>query len=150
MHSRDDRTASVSAEIARQVIGRAAALDAADADAVSVERLHEIAYDVGISPGAMQRALHEHAEAATGEGEPPVPWWVRCCIFGVPDRASALRFYWIFVGGLLASPLLLRVTRAPLLGRWLAVVTLLFCLFASWSTWRAVRWLDRHGWHRLP
>ena len=74
MHSRDDRTASVSAEIARQVIGRAAALDAADADAVSVERLHEIAYDVGISPGAMQRALHEHAEAATGEGEPPVPW----------------------------------------------------------------------------
>ena len=117
---------------------------------MTIERLHEIADDVEISPGAMQSALLGHAAVVRREGETRVPWWVRFCMFGVPDRASALRFYWIFVGGLVASPLLLRVTSAPVPARWLVVGPLGFCLFASWSTWRAVRWLDRQGWHRLP
>jgi hypothetical protein len=108
-------------------------------------QLSEIALEAGISPAAMEGALREHATA-----QEPVPVWVRATLFGVPDRATALRFHWIFVAGLYASPLLVRLNVRPFTGGALTLGLAAFCFGAPWSTSRAVAWFDRHGWRRLP
>jgi hypothetical protein len=69
----------------------------------------------------------------------------------VPDRRAATGFYWLFVAVLCASPLL---ARSWLAGRGvLSIVAsfslLAFSVFAIWSTARAIRWLDEHGWDSL-
>jgi hypothetical protein len=130
-------------DVAQRLLARAAELDASPTGALSVLQLSEIAAEVGISPVAMQAALHEHATA-----KEPVPAWVRVSLFGVPDRASALRFYWIFVAGLCASPLLTRLHVRPFTGGVLALGFAAYCFGALWSTSRAVAWFDQHGWQR--
>ena len=144
---------SLQTEVADRVLARAAELDAALVGALSVDRLREIATEAGISPEALASALHEHTTEASAPlklEEPRVPGWVRLCLLGVPDRASALRYYWIFVVGLCASPLLLRLGATPVTSGILTLSFATFCFGALWSTSRAVRWLDRHGWQRLP
>ena len=132
-------------DVAQRLLARAAELDAEPAGALSVLQLSEIAVEAGISPAAMEGALREHATA-----QEPVPVWVRATLFGVPDRATALRFYWIFVAALCASPLLMRLHVRPATGALLSLGVAAFCFGALWSTSRAVAWFDRHGWQRLP
>jgi hypothetical protein len=143
---------SLPTEAADRVLARAAELDAGPAGALSVDRLREIASEAGISSEALAAALHENAtvgSARTTVEEPPVPGWVRLCLFGVPDRAAALRYYWIFLAGMFASPLLTRFYPTPMTGSVIAAGFATFFFGALWSTSRAVRWLDRHGWGRL-
>jgi hypothetical protein len=152
--SRDynNEKSSLPTEVADRILARAAELDAAPAGALSVARLREIAAEAGISSEALAAALHENAtvgSARTTVEEPSVPGWVRLCLFGVPDRVAALRYYWIFVAGLLGSPLLATLYSTPITGGVIAAGFATFCAGALWSTSRAVRWLDRHGWQRL-
>lgn len=130
-----------------QVLKRAAALDAAisSTGALTSDQLRDVALEAGISASAVSEALREQSR-----DEGPAPAWVRFCLWTVPDRATALRYYWIFVGGMSLSPLLMlfghsAVTRVLLSGGVTA-----FFIGALWSTSRAVRWMDRNGWHRLP
>jgi len=131
-----------------QVLERAAALDAAISSgpgALTNDQLRDVALEAGISASAVSEALREQIR-----NEGPAPAWVRFCLWSVPDRATALRYYWIFVGGMCLSPFLMlfgnsAVTRILLSGGVTA-----FFIGALWSTSRAVRWMDRNGWHRLP
>ena len=149
MTDHSEATRLVSADTADRVLMRAATLDAAPSGGLSVTRLREVAAEAGISSEALETALEEESGVARGAAE-PIPSWVRVCLFGVPDRAAALRFYWIFVAGMIASPLLLRLPAMPLIGESLAIGVATFCFGALWSTSRAVRWADRHGWQQLP
>ena len=151
-HHESERN-SLSTDAANRVLARAAELDIATAGAHSRGRLRESAAEAGISGDAFDTALHEHESLAAtpllGEAA-RVPGWVRLCLFGVPDRAAALRYYWIFVAGLLATPLLARLGSTPASKGAIAVVFATCCFGALWSTSQAVRWLDRHGWQLLP
>ena len=140
---RNERT--LTPAVAQRLLARAAELDAGPTGALSVLQLSEIAAEAGISSVAMADALREHSSA-----KQRVPVWVRACILGVPDRVTALRFYWIFVIGLCISPLAMRLNVPPIAGAVLALGFAAFCAGALWSTSRAVGWLDRHGWQHLP
>lgn len=144
---------TLSTDAANHVLARAAELDATPAGALSRRQLRESAAEAGISPEAFDTALQEHEFLAstplTGKAG-RVPDWVRICLFGVPDRAAALRYYWIFVAGLLASPLMSRFGSTPANKVTIAVGFAACCFGALWSTSQAVRWLDRHGWQLLP
>ena len=116
-----------------------------------VQRLQAIAAEAGISPDAVAAALQEHArEGTTASDGLVVPVWVRVCTLGVPDRSAAIRYYWIFVACLCASPLLLRMDSTFAHTQLLAITAAAVSFGALWSTSRAVRWLDQHGWQRLP
>ena len=133
--------------LAKRLLARAAELDAARSSGLSPAQLREIAREAGIAPEAFDAALSEPALRDTG-GRPraSVPLWVRLCMFGVPDRGAALGYYWLLVAGLCACPLLalqgIRNVPTVLFGG-------AFLSFALWSTSRAIRWLDRHGWEQL-
>ena len=132
-------------DAAQRVLTRAAALDVDPAGALSFSQLSAIAAEAGISSMAMEQALREHTTA-----KEPVPTWVRACLLGVPDRVTALRFYWLFALGICVSPLAMRLHVTSLSGAFLALGFAGFCAGALWSTSRAIGWLDRHGWNRLP
>jgi hypothetical protein len=68
-------------------------------------------------------------------------------MFGVPDRSAAMVYYWFFVLAASALPMLPLAT--PLVSQGLALVGSAYSVFALWSTARAIRWLDREGWHHL-
>ena len=143
-------TQDVSLGAADQILARAAALDSTRKEMMPMQRLQAIAAEAGISPEALAAALREHArEATTAADGLTVPVWVRVCTFGVPDRAAALRYYWIFVAGLFASPLLLLMHRTLAHTQLLALTATAVSFGALWSTSAAVRWLDHHGWQRL-
>ena len=132
---------------AKRLLARAAELDAARAVGLSSAQLREIAREAGIAPEAFDAALSDPALAeVSAEGHASVPFWVRLCMFGVPDRSAAMGYYWLFVAGLCACPLLalqgVRSVPVVLLGG-------ASLAFALWSTSRAIRWLDRHGWEQL-
>jgi len=127
----------VTSEEAARVLERAARLDASHRGDVSVAQLREAALESGITPEAFDAAVAKRA-----------PWWVRGCMFGVPDRRAAMGFYWLFVAGLCAVPLLvLKNASAGGLARTAGIGA--FLVFAAWSTSRTVRWLDAHGWNTL-
>ena len=136
---------SLAPDDAAQVIARATMLDARHADGMSLPRLREIAHEVGIHPDAVLEALDEHAS----QRETVVPMWVRLCTMGVPDRAAAVGFYWLFIAGIVAAPLHLVLVHSRFLGATLFLAMVALCFSASWSTSAAIRWLDRHGWDRL-
>jgi hypothetical protein len=147
----DHSTQDLALSAAERILARAAALDSGRAERMPVQHLREAAAEAGISPDAIAAALREHARDATVASDGlTVPAWVRMCTFGVPDRVAALRYYWIFVAGLCASPLLLRLESTPARSRLFALTAAAICFGALWSTSRAVRWLDQHGWQRLP
>lgn len=132
-----------------RVLARAAALDAARQGEVSVAQLREAAGEAGISSDALEAALREPPASASA------PLWVRVCLLGVPDRRAAMVFYWLFVGLMVLTPLAASVVQvwAPSTVA-VAVVPILLAValwwfFALWSTSRAVRWADDHGWERL-
>ena len=136
-------------EVVKRLLVRAAALDSRMSGGLTLHEIRNVAAEAGIQASALEAALKELGEDFSlhdHEHRASVPWWVRLCMFSVPDRVAAMRFYWIFVAMILVSPLyllLVPTAAAPSVG------LLLFGIFASWATSRAVQWLDRHGWELL-
>lgn len=156
---RDRRPEEVPEAAVEPLLARAAELDAVRRSTVPIARLREVALEAGIQPEAFDAALGE-AESHVARLSPDetstrqvqssaarkAPAWVRFCMFGVPDRRTAMVFYWVFGTALGASPFL---TLWFDLDRLTAFAVLGFSVFALWSTSRAIRWLDQHGWDTL-
>ena len=131
---------------------RAADLDATERGGLTIGQLREVAQEAGIDPAAFasaMRELQDELEALTAEPRVSVPWWVKRCMLGVPDRAAAKGYYWLFLVLMLLSPGI--VLLAPSHGAGLAfgLALMSFWGFALWSTSAAMRWLDRNGWDLL-
>jgi hypothetical protein len=138
----------VSAEVARMVLTRAAELDH-HGESISSQQLRTIAREAGISDAALDAALLEVRDRGLitrgkPEGAVRAPLWVRICLFAVPDRTAASIYYWLFVAGLIALPVV--AVESPKLDAAPAFAGMLACVFALWSTSRAIRWFDVHGW----
>jgi hypothetical protein len=142
-------TRSLSDGDVRRLLARAAELDVARSSGVSATELRDIAREAGIAPEVFDEVLSERGIGEpVGDSDATVPLWVRICMFGVPDRAAAKAFYGLFIVGLCASPLL--AWRSTTGARSTALLAAAFLTFASWSTSRAIRWLDENGWELLP
>ena len=137
---------TVSPDIARRVFARATEIDAGNDGALTVQQIEEIANEVGISQSAVLAALREHSNSSIAS----LPIWVRLGTLGVPDRQTALRFYWLSVATTCLSPFLLLVPSTRPMGICIALVVGIFSFANVFGTSRAIRWLDRHGWERLP
>jgi hypothetical protein len=152
MPDRSDEV-KVSEENAARVFLRAAEIDADARSTLSISQVRQIALEAGISPRAVDLALEElkgQSAHAGSEGLSKVatraPAWVRFCMWGVPDRRIATGYYWVFLAAFLAFPvgrLLFGNSDA------LTMAGMAFCVFSLWSTSRAIRWLDAHGWGLL-
>jgi hypothetical protein len=143
----------------RRLLTRAAELDTTRGAQTSRVRLKEAAIEAGIGADAFDaawRELHNDATALTVPGDAQsteaiaatsaigvkaAPWWVRTCLWGVPDRKAAIGFYWIFLAVGLISAVVGIGSSSPI-----AFTISGFSLFAIWTTSQAVRWLDKHGW----
>jgi hypothetical protein len=143
-----DDAVTLSDHAAGRLLARAAAIDAAGMQQLS--RLRESALEAGIGAPAFDAALGE----LRGDRAPPAgiaPRWVRGCMIGVPDRRAAMIYYWVFAAGTCLGPLLALLPSRQHGGAvGLALFVTLWSAFALLSTWRAIRWLDRHGWDALP
>ncbi len=149
----DDRGLNLrlSEESVARVLTRAAELDGSARQGFSIEQVREIATEAGISARAIEMALDEHTNHSAGS-QPSAPAWVRMGMIGVPDRGVAIGFYWLFVAGLMAFPIGAFVLKAMGWGNVsmsAAMGGMIFCTFASWSTARMIRWLDKNGWSTL-
>lgn len=153
-HSPDHDSRVLPAGPAERVLARAAELDAVRGAGLSVAHWRAVAHEAGISADAFEAALRETAPVAVTPA-PRAPWLVRVSLFGVPSRRAAMGYYAFFaavlcatfvavVGAGVLAPTLL-AEHAELL-----LFLALWALFALWSTSRAVRWADRHGWDALP
>lgn len=152
---------TLSEEQAAHTFMRAAELDGAAGSALSVKQVRQIAIEAGISPRSVEIALGELAfrpardEPARlnepGRSGGSAPAWVRFCMFGVPDRRIATGYYWLFVAGLIAIPVLRLFTSAEESGATniLSTLGMVLFAFAVWSTSRTIRWLDQNGWSTL-
>jgi hypothetical protein len=150
--SRDANRRTLPAADAERLLARTAEMDAAGPPELSVDQLREIAAQAGISPDAFDAAVRD---LAATPAPARVPLWVRACLVGVPDRRAAMTYCWSFAAALCSVPLLVVLAASwPAADRVLATPTLLLVAgwssFALWSTSRAVRWADRHGWDTLP
>jgi hypothetical protein len=150
----------LSDESARRLLMRAAELDGGGDPQLSIPQVRQIAVEAGISPHSFQTALQElapylatvdsdHMRNRSSANRPPL--WVRLCMFGVPDRRIATGYYWLFLAGLVAFPILTLLVGTRTTGAVMALMIgeMAFCTFAIWSTSRAIRWLDRHNWDVL-
>jgi hypothetical protein len=150
MKSDDRIRGTLSADDARDVLARAAELDAVQRDAVSVTRLRETAAEAGIGAESLDRAVVE--VVARSDDRVRAPRWVRLGLFGVVDRFGAMAFYWLFVVMSLVLPAYLLVAPGrPALGQRIvaAVAVAVFTGYSVWVTARAIRWADRNGWDKL-
>ena len=139
MTERHEDAVRVSDDEARRLLARAVALDGATRGDVSVAQLRQAALEAGVQPEAFEAALRKQP-----------PWWVRTCMWGVPDRHAAKGFYWVFVAGLLVTGVgVLNVIPGFAIGPAAGLAATVFFGFASWSTSRAIQWLDKHGWDTL-
>jgi hypothetical protein len=68
---------------------------------------------------------------------PTRPEWVKLGLLGVPNRLSALIYFWFCIAGAIASAVL-TVALHPY---WAAGVLLIGS--ALWY-WASIRWMDRH------
>jgi len=140
---------------AEQLLERAAAIDAQErAGGVDVVELRRAALEAGIGAPAFDAALREGVVPALATAPTP-PWIVRVTMVGIPNRVVAWGFYAFFLLVLLASAAgavaeKLGMSSPIQLERSLALVVASFSVFALWSTAKAIRWTDRHGWDRLP
>jgi hypothetical protein len=140
---------------AEQLLERAAAMDAQErAGGVDVAELRRAALEAGIGAPAFDAALREGVVPTLATAPTP-PWVVRLTMIGVPNRVAAWGVYGFFLLVLLASAAgavadTLGRSSPIQLERSLALVVASFSVFALWSTAKAIRWTDRHGWDRLP
>jgi hypothetical protein len=150
MPSNEDSTVFLSDQVARELLARATVLDAAQRDSVSLARLRDAAQEAGIGVDALDRAVAELVERS--ENRERAPLWVRRKLFGVVDRAGAMVFYWLFVLMTLGIPVYLLVApgRATFGQRLISAIAFgIITTYMTWSTARAIRWADRHGWDKL-
>lgn len=157
--TRPNENLRLSEEQAARAFRRAAELDGAAGTSLSREQVRQIAIEAGMSPRSVDTALSELASPSPHEqlvrpDSSPVgraPMWVRFCMFGVPDRRIARGYYWLFLAGFIAIPVLRLVTPAGESGATsiLPMLGMAFCAFALWSTSRTISWLDQHGWSTL-
>jgi len=146
----EDSTVFRSVEAAREVLARATVLDAARHESISLVRLRDAAQEAGIGVDALDRAVAEVIERSGDQERAPL--WVRRKLFGVVDRAGAMVFYWLFVLMTLGVPVYLLVApgRATLAQRLTAAIVMgIITTYMTWSTARAIRWADRHGWDKI-
>ena len=121
---------------------------------MDVAELRRAAMEAGRGAPAFDAALREGV-GPTRATTPPPPWIVRATMIGVPNRAVAWGVYGFFLLVLLASAAGAVADKpgmsSPIqLERSLALVVASLSVFALWSTAKAIRWTDRHGWDRLP
>jgi len=121
---------------------------------VDVAELRRAALEAGIGAPAFDAALREGVVPTLATAPTP-PWVVRLTMIGVPNRVAAWGVYGFFLLVLLASAAgavadTLGRSSPIQLERSLALVVASFSIFALWSTAKAIRWTDRHGWDRLP
>ena len=141
--------------LAEQLLARAATIDAQEkAGGVEVAERRRAALEAGIGAPAFDAALREGLVPALVTAPTP-PWIVRVTMIGVPNRVVAWGFYGFFLVALLASAAAAVADKlgmpSPIqLESTLALVVASFSVFALWSTAKAIRWTDRHGWDRLP
>jgi len=142
-------------ESAERLLARAAALDAQDgAGTVHVADLRRAALDAGIGEAAFETALREAASPLKSNAPKP-PWIVRVTLIGVPNRVVAWGFYAVFSLALLSTGVAAVAAKAgatvplaqdtPLL-----LFVAFWSFFSLWSTAKAIRWADTHGWDKLP
>lgn len=146
----EDSTVFLSVEAAREALARATVLDAARHESVSLVRLRDAAQEAGIGVDAFDRAVAEVIERSRKQERAPL--WVRRKLFGVVDRAGAMVFYWLCVLMTIGVPVYLLVApgRATLVQRLLAAIAMgITTTYMTWSTARAIRWADRHGWDKI-
>ncbi len=140
---------------AEQLLARAAALDAQEgAGGVDVAELRRAALEAGIGASAFDAAYREAAIPAIATAPTP-PWIVRITMIGVPNRVVAWGFYAFFLLLLMASGASavadkLGMASPVRLETSLAMFVMGFSMFALWSTAKAIRWIDQHGWDQLP
>jgi hypothetical protein len=154
-HPENSDSTSLPVSVVERVLSRAAQLDATYRDGTLVSQTRAAAVEAGIAAQAFDAALREvTARDALAAGRSAVPLWVRACLFGVVDRRAAMAFYWLFVAvTLLLAPAVAAALPARLgTGVRMGMPLLIsgFGLFSLWSTSRAIRWADRHGWENLP
>lgn len=141
---------------AERLLARAAALDVQHrAGTVDVAALRQAALAAGIDEAAFEAASREVAASASDPAAPAPPWIVRVTLLGVLNRQAAWGFYVFFMLALFAT--VVAAVSARVLAPQRAAPyapTLLFlavwAVFALWSTAKAIRWADAHGWDRLP
>src|SRR5947209_553377 len=104
MSGSDDVPDRVPADIAARLTARAAEIDAADADNVSVAELRTAAIEAGIGAEAFDAAVAESRAQASLTAHRP--WWARLCLAGMVDRRAAVVAYWTWSIGLFAAPAL--------------------------------------------
>lgn len=151
-HSEDREAASLSAQAAARLLARAAEFDTSASESTSVTQLRAAAAEAGIAPHAFDAALQSMTRGTSPREGATVPRWVRICLLGVVDRRVAMVFYWLFATVMMLAPvsaMALRATRGTEIGMGVLLLSG-WSFFSLWSTSRAIRWADRHGWDRLP
>jgi hypothetical protein len=152
-HSGNRRLTTAEAE---HVLTRAAVLDARQSgQSIEVAALRHAATAAGIAAAAFDAALSELPAVTPAQDAPAVPWIVRVTLLGVPNRAVAWGYYAFFTAALLASfvaviAVAVQMPRAAATYALAACGLAIWALFALWSTSKAIRWADTHGWARLP
>lgn len=145
----------VSMPQAETLLARAAALDAQErAGGVDVAELRRAAVEAGIGAAAFDAAYREAAVPVTAASVRP-PWIVRITMIGVPNRVVAWGCYAFFLSLLFGSGAAAVATKLgwspPLqIETSLALFVASFSVFALWSTAKAIRWTEQHGWDQLP
>ena len=145
----------VSVPHAETLLARAAALDTQErVGAVDVAELRRAALEAGIGAAAFDAAYRESAVRANTASITP-PWIVRVTMIGVPNRVVAWGFYAFFLILLFGTGAVAVASKfgwsPPLqIETSLALFVASFSVFALWSTAKAIRWTEQHGWDQLP
>jgi hypothetical protein len=106
---------------------------------IRVEALRRVAVDAGIEPATVDAAFQRAMRVK--HTKPPI--WLRVGMFGVPDRAAAMGYYWIFVIGLIAVVPAVKLHWLP---QSAGIFAACWMVFSLWSTNACIRWLDQYGW----
>jgi len=114
----------------------------ATGSSVPIDALRRVALEAGIDPHEFETTLRR--AAGVRHAQPPA--WVRIGMLGVPDRAAAMGFYWMFIVALVA---LIPAVKLQGLPESAGIFAAVWLVFSSVSTTACVRWLDKHGWQSL-
>ena len=145
----------VSMPQAESLLARAAALDAQErAGGMNVAELRRAAVEAGIGAAAFDAAYREAFVPATAAAVRP-PWIVRITMIGVRNRVvawgcCAFFLFLLFSSGAAAVASKLGWSPPLQIETSLALVVASFSVFAHWSTAKAIRWTEQHGWDQLP
>lgn len=121
-HSESQRPVSV-----RDTADRAPFAGGVSSPLVPIDALRRVAADAGIDAAAFDAAFRRTA----GIGLRRPPFWVRFVLFGVPDRAAATSFYWLFVSALVLLVPAMKLDWLPQSKGTFALCWFVFSLFTT-------------------